>query len=162
MATESTAWLSQRPEWVPRLAALHHAQWSPLLKHWTLADAQAELQSHTGGACVPTTLVAEVDGALAGSVSLLANDDERIRDFSPWLASLLVLPEHRGRGIGGRLVRRCVALAGELGIATLYLYTDDAAAWYARLGWRRVGGTRLDGVAVDVMAIDTAAKEQAA
>jgi hypothetical protein len=33
------AWLSERPEWVPRLAALHHAQWSPLLTDWTLNDA---------------------------------------------------------------------------------------------------------------------------
>jgi N-acetylglutamate synthase-like GNAT family acetyltransferase len=157
MASESTAWLSERPDWVPRLAALHHAQWSPLLKHWTRAEAEAELRSHDGGARIPTTIVAEIDGALAGSVSLLANDDERIREWSPWLASLLVLPEYRGRGIGERLVRRCVALAAQLGVGTLYLYTDDAAAWYAKLGWRHVAETTLDGVPVDVMCIEATA-----
>ena len=162
MATETHAWLSERPEWVPRLAALHHAQWSPLLPHWTLAQAQADLASHHGGARVPTTLLALVDGELAGSVSLLANDDERIRAWSPWLASLLVLPEYRGRGIGERLVRRCVALAHSLGIGTLYLYTDYAAAWYEKLGWARIARSEFDTASVDVMAIDTASRAEAA
>jgi N-acetylglutamate synthase-like GNAT family acetyltransferase len=147
------AWLSERPQWVPRLAALHHAQWAPLLKDWTREAAATELATHTGGARVPTTLVAEVDGALAGSVSLLASDDLDARDWSPWLASLLVLPPFRRRGLGAELVRRCVAVARELGIGTLYLYTDDAAGWYERLGWSRVARTSLHGVEVDVMSI---------
>jgi GNAT superfamily N-acetyltransferase len=150
------AWLSERPEWVPRLAALHHAQWSRLLPHWQLATAQEDLASHTGGARVPTTILALVDGELAGSVSLLANDDERIRAYSPWLASLLVLPGHRGRGIGAALVRRCVDVAAQLGIARLHLYPDDAAPFYERLGWRVRARDRLDEVPVDVMCIDTA------
>lgn len=155
------AWLSERPDWVPRLAALHHAQWSPLLPHWDLASAEAELRTHTGGARVPTTILALVDGGLAGSVSLLANDDERIRAYSPWLASLLVLSEFRGRGIGAALVRRCVDVAAQLGIARLHLYTDDAAPFYQRLGWRVLARDRLDAVPVDVMCLDLAAERVA-
>ena len=155
------AWLSERPGWVPRLAALHHAQWSPLLPHWDLPAAQAELAEQTGGACIPTTMLAIVDGELAGSVSLLANDDERIRAYSPWLASLLVLPPYRGRGIGAALVRRCVDVAAQLGIARLHLYTDDAKPFYERLGWRVLARDQLDGVPVDVMGIDIAAERAA-
>jgi GNAT superfamily N-acetyltransferase len=155
MAHETYLWLSERPGWVPRLAELHHAQWSPLLKGWTREEAERELATHTGGAVVPTTIVAEVDGEFAGSVSLLESDDLDTRDWSPWLASLLVLPQFRRRGLGGRLVRRCVDTARGLGISTLYLYTDDAAAWYARLGWSRVARTSMHGVEVDVMAIAT-------
>jgi GNAT superfamily N-acetyltransferase len=148
------AWLSERPEWVPRLATLHHAQWRSLLPQWDVADARAELASHRGAATVPTTIVAIVDGELAGSVSLLANDDERIRAYSPWLASLLVLPPFRGRGIGAALVRRCVDVATGLGIPRLHLYTDDAAPFYERLGWRTLARDALDDVPVDVMCID--------
>ena len=148
------AWLSERPEWVPRLAALHHAQWSSLLADWTLGEAMHELAAQTGTATVPTTIVAIVDGQLAGSVSLLANDDARIRDYSPWLASLLVLPTYRRRGLGEALVRRCVALAASLGIERLHLYTDDAASFYKRLGWRPLARTALGGTPVDVMCIE--------
>jgi GNAT superfamily N-acetyltransferase len=153
--TLAFGWLADRPAWVPRLAALHHAQWQALLPHWTLADAERELATHPAAAAIPTTRLALVDGELAGSVSLLANDHERIRAYSPWLASLLVLPAHRGRGIGAALVREAVALAAQLGVARLYLYTDDAAPFYARLGWTPVERVPLDGVEVDVMGIDT-------
>jgi N-acetylglutamate synthase-like GNAT family acetyltransferase len=103
---------------------------------------------------VPTTILALVDGELAGSVSLLANDDARIREYSPWLASLLVLPAYRRRGIGEALVRRCVETAAGLGIDRLHLYTDDAAAFYARLGWQPLARADLGGTPVDVMCID--------
>lgn len=149
------AWLADRPQFVPRLAALHHAEWSWIDPQWTLAEAQASLALHTAGSAVPTTLVAFVDGALAGSVSLLANDHSRIRKWSPWLASLLVLPGFRCRGIGAALVREAVAIAARFGIGRLYLYTDDAAAFYARLGWSMVERLDLDGIDVDVMGIDT-------
>jgi GNAT superfamily N-acetyltransferase len=151
------AWLADRPQLVPRLAALHHAEWAWIDPEWTLEEAQSNLEVHTAGTAVPTTLVALVDGALAGSVSLLANDHSRIRKWSPWLASLLVLPEFRGRGIGAALVRQAVAIAARFGIERLYLYTDDAAPFYARLGWTLVERLDIDGngIEVDVMGIDT-------
>lgn len=148
------AWLADRPQFVPRLAALHHAQWSWIDPEWTLDEAHADLAAHTAGSAVPTTRVALVDGDLAGSVGLLANDHSRIRRWSPWLASLLVLPEFRCRGIGAMLVHEAVAIAARLGIEHLYLYTDDAAAFYARLGWAMVERVDLEGSPVDVMSID--------
>ncbi len=156
------AWLADRPQWVPRLAGLHHAEWSWIDPDWTLAEAQANLEVHTAGTAVPTTRIALVNGELAGSVSLLANDHSRIRKWSPWLASLLVLPEVRGRGIGAALVGEAVAIAARLGIERLYLYTDDAAAFYARLGWSMVERLDLDGIEVDVMGIDARAAAAAA
>jgi GNAT superfamily N-acetyltransferase len=157
MAGVEFDWLSARPRFVARLAALHHAQWSRLLPGWTPEDAGRELAEHTGGDRIPTTRVALVDGELAGSVSLLANDDERIRRWTPWLASLLVLPEFRGRGLGAALVREAVSTAARLGVGRLYLYTDDAAAFYERLGWSHVERCDFGGTPVDVMSIDTRA-----
>jgi len=154
MAGVEFAWLADQPHLVPRLAALHHAEWSWIEPEWTLAEAQSNLALHTAGTSIPATRVALVDGELAGSVSLLANDHERIRRWSPWLASLLVLPEFRGRGIGAALVREAVSIAAHFGIPYLYLYTDDAAPFYARLGWARVERMDLDGIEVDVMGID--------
>jgi GNAT superfamily N-acetyltransferase len=149
------AWLGERPELVGPLATLHQAQWARLLPRWTVDEAQRELASHPSHAAVPSTLVATVDGALAGSVSLLAEDDARLRAPSPWLASLFVLPAFRGRGLGAALVLGCVEAAASLGIEALHLYTDDAVGFYERLGWRVVADAELDGTPVRVMSIAT-------
>jgi GNAT superfamily N-acetyltransferase len=162
MAGVEFAWLADRPQWVPRLAALHHAQWSWIDPEWTLDEARENLAIHTAGTAIPTTRIALVDGGLAGSVSLLANDHSRIRRWSPWLASLLVLPEFRGRGIGAALVREAVAIAARFGIGRLYLYTDDAAPFYARLGWSMEERVDMEGGPVEVMSIDPLAAGKAA
>jgi GNAT superfamily N-acetyltransferase len=162
MAGVEFAWLADQPHFVPRLAALHHAEWAWIDPEWTLDEARSNLEVHTAGTAIPTTRIALVDGELAGSVSLLANDHSRIRRWSPWLASLLVLPEFRGRGIGAARVREAVAIAARFGIPYLYLYTDDAAPFYARLGWTRVERMDLDGIEVDVMGVDPRVAAQAA
>jgi len=49
-------------------------------------------------------LVAVVSGQAVGTVTLKSDDWRPREDLSPWLGGLFVLPEHRGRGIAGRLV----------------------------------------------------------
>jgi GNAT superfamily N-acetyltransferase len=49
-------------------------------------------------------------------------------ELSPWLAGTLVHPARRGEGIGTALVQHAVARATELGVGTLYLYTEHARA----------------------------------
>jgi predicted N-acetyltransferase YhbS len=143
----------------PMLAQLHFAEWGPLLPSWSETEALEELRTHRARVAVPTTMLAleeigDRSPALIGSVSLLKNDDDRIRDYSPWLASLIVLPAYRGKGYGIALVERCVQEAHVLGIERLYLYTAGQQAFYARLGWRVVASVPLgSSTHVDVMAI---------
>jgi N-acetylglutamate synthase-like GNAT family acetyltransferase len=59
-------------------------------------------------------------------------------DLTPWLAGLFVRRAFRARGIGSALVSACEAAARHLYVAKLYLYTENAAPFYARLGWRTV------------------------
>lgn len=132
-------YLAERMHYAPRLAHAHHQEWGPLLPHWQEADALEELESHVDHCAVPTTLLL-VDGVgdaeqLIGSVSLLANDHEHIRAYSPWLASLYVWPPFRGQGHGIALVERCLAEARVLGMPKLYLYTSGQQAFYRKLGW---------------------------
>jgi predicted N-acetyltransferase YhbS len=150
------AYLCDHMQFAPMLAGLHFAEWGPLLPSWSEAEALEELRTHRARTAIPTTMLA-LDGpssALLGSVSLLQNDDDRIRDYSPWLASLIVLPTYRGKGYGIALVERCVQEARMLGIERLYLYTAGQQAFYARLGWQVVDSVPLGSRAqVDVMAI---------
>ncbi len=141
---------------LPTLAAWHHAEWSQWFPGWTASDALDELQSNaraTGP--VPTMFVAlaESDGALLGSVSMVAEDSPDLRAFEgPWLASLFVAPDARGHKLGEALVRAIVAHAAQSGIATIRLFTPHHRAYYERLGWRFEARASSGGAPVDVMA----------
>lgn len=147
------AYLCDHPAEAPRLARWHYRQWRDLLPDWSEAAALAELQTHTRRTHLPTTLLAFAAGELCGSVSLLVSDHALLPQYTPWLASLYVDAPWRGRGIGLALVQALVAEARALGIARLYLYTEDARRWYERQGWVWLDSAVLDGHPVDILGI---------
>lgn len=150
-------YLCDHPRHRSPLAQAHVEAFGGLLPKWTHAEALAELESHRRRRAVPTTVVALERGRWLGSASLLRNDHEDIRQYSPWLASLYVRPESRGRRVGAALVDRCVADAAALGITRLYLYCiEDLCPWYRRLGWSEHDRIPLGPLRVVVMAIDCA------
>jgi len=150
------AYLSDHPQFIEVLAEWHHAEWGTHIAGWSRDAAEAELHMHVGHCQVPTTLLALEGEHLLGSVSLLQNDHDEIREYSPWLASLFVAAAKRGRGIGTALVRRLVAEAASLAIPVLYLYTVDTQPLYRALGWRVVDEVEFHGWKATVMAINPA------
>jgi len=86
-------------------------------------------------------LVAIVDGEAVGTVTLKSDDWRPREDLSPWLGGLFVLPDHRGRGIAGRLVAALVDEARHRGIEILY--TDCHAATVLFPDWQRIESSAL-------------------
>lgn len=149
--------LAEVPGHAPTLAGWHHAQWGHLYSDWTYDAALAELTDHATRRGLPTTLVALQGEALLGSVSLVDEDARELKDQGDaWLASLYVVPEARGRGLGQQLVRALVAFAKQQGLGRLWLFTPEHAAFYAQLGWRECGRAQLHGVDVTLMDIQPA------
>lgn len=130
------AYLADHPEAVPLLARWHHAEWGRLIRDWPLELAESELRSHTGRRVLSTTVVALEDGTAVGSASLLEEDMPDMPPLGPWLASVYVAPDHRGRGLGGRLVDRIVEEARALAVQWLYLFTANAQSYYEFRGWQ--------------------------
>jgi GNAT superfamily N-acetyltransferase len=128
-------YLADHLHFAPMLARWHYDEWRDLLPQWSYAEALADLQSHTGRACIPTTFVAIAGEQLLGSASLILEDLDVTRHLAPWMASVFVAPERRGKGIGRKLVERVVAVAGQLQVPTLYLFTADQEEYYRKLGW---------------------------
>ncbi len=146
--------LAEVPGHADTLARWHHAQWGFLYTDWTLEVATEELTDHATRRAMPTTLVALRDEQLLGSVSLVLEDAPELRDQGDaWMASLYVLPEARGQGLGERLVKSLVAFAAEQKVERLWLFTPEHASFYARLGWRPQGSAKLRGVPVQLMDI---------
>ena len=140
--------LPEDPALVRRIAEWHDAEWSHLSGR-TVEDRIAEFSEH--GTDIPLTLVAWLDGAPVGTVSLLVRDMDVHQELTPWLGSVFVLPEHRSRGIGTRLVGRAVEEAQRLGVATLYLFTEDRAGFYAAMGWEAMHSFLYHGETVTLM-----------
>jgi predicted N-acetyltransferase YhbS len=128
-------YLADHQEFAPLLAAWHFDEWKELLPAWSLEKAVAELRSHTQRRQIPTTFIAMERRSVIGSASLLAADLDGWEHLSPWVASVYVVPERRGEGIGRLLVSRAVQEACLLGVPEVFLFTAGQEAYYARLGW---------------------------
>ena len=76
-------------------------------------------------------VVAEDDGEIAGAIGL--------EEFGAvaLLRSAVVSPEHRGSGVGRRLVERLLEGAEVAGIEELYLLTTTAEKYFPRFGFTR-------------------------
>jgi GNAT superfamily N-acetyltransferase len=151
-------YLADHREHIPRLAGWLHAQWGYLHENDSVERraARLELRATRGG--VPVTFVA-VDGeTLLGSASLVDDDLETRPELTPWLASVYVAPEHRGRGVASALVQRVVEEARGSGVDRLYLWTTDQERLYARLGWEPVERMPFQDEDIVVMTIDPRAQ----
>ena len=96
-------------------------------------SSEARLTEAADADSIPLSLVALNAGTPVGTVNLVANDNEERPDLAPWLAALLVLPDHRRQGVGSILVRALVAEATRLRVPQMYLGTD-LPQFYSRLG----------------------------
>ena len=144
--------LSAAPQHLERLAGWHHRQWGCLHPGAGIERVRAELQRHLGEAVIPSTFVAR-DGDVLGSAAIVERDMRTRPDDGPWLASVYVAPEARGRGVGTRLVRHVMQVARDTNVPELFLFTPDRAGFYARLGWRVVSHETYQGSEVTVMHI---------
>lgn len=137
--------LCDHPQWTPQLARWHFEAFGGQNPEWTRYALEAELHGHRLRLAIPTTVIALQGEELLGSASLIPEDLPEIQDLSPWLASVFVHPQWRGRGIGAALVEKICQIATQLGVPRLHLVTTDKEGWYLSLGWtsqeqRIVGG----------------------
>ncbi len=149
--------LGERPDTVPTLAEWLFEQWGYFHDHDSIDRRIRELNERLRTDDVPVAFVAlesDAPGAAPiGTASLTPDDLETRPDLTPWLASVFVLAEYRRAGVGAALVEAVVAHARKLGVETLYLFTEDRADFYERLGWSQMASEVYRGHPVIVMKI---------
>jgi len=134
------------------------------LAHWSLAewvhdfpddtiDWYLDLYEEASRVCsVPSVFVAHLDGKVAGTASLVADDElPGAVEPGPWVAAVFVTPPARRKGVGEALVRAAIDRARDLGFGDVYLYTRDGVEWYRSSSWEVVRTTELAGRPVTVM-----------
>ena len=132
--------LADYPHFAEPLADYHYQEWKDILPWWTHAAALEELRDHTQRRTIPTTLIAIEGDQLLGSASLVHEDLTEedlpgLAALTPWLASVFVVPDRRGQGMGSALVEAVTDLAQSLKVPRLHLFTAGQEAFYTRLGW---------------------------
>lgn len=102
----------------------------------TIADSEAQLiKLVTKPEGPETALIARIGGELAGICLLVLHEIEPAHDLSPWLASLYVAPQFRGKGVAKSLVAAIENHARRANVVRLHLYTVDAEDFYLKCGW---------------------------
>jgi GNAT superfamily N-acetyltransferase len=124
-------------EWGRSLAVDERSRW--------LREAMLDSELH-----LPTSAgwVALDGDRVVGAVQLHEFEIDAIRDRSPWVCGMVVSPEHRGVGVGRRLLSALEAFAAAHGVPRLWVFTEDAtgaAGFYERCGWERHSEAVEDG-----------------
>lgn len=144
--------LKAAPHHGPRLAKLHGQEWGHLYAEWNADTALREFETQKGDGTLPATILAVEEDELLGSVSLIYDDLPGREDLNPWLASLFVLPAHRGRSVGGFLLREAESLLRKNRVERIYLFTESATEFFRRNGWSPLGETQCHGHPVQILA----------
>ncbi len=131
----SIEYLADHTRHVPLLADWHHQQWGYLSPGDTVEERASRLYARANKKMVPAAFVAIHQQQPVGSAILVKCDMDTRPALGPWLASVFVDSAFRERGIGTRLVDRVTHEAQLLGFNTLYLWTPDREAFYAKQGW---------------------------
>jgi predicted N-acetyltransferase YhbS len=128
--------LTERPDMAPAVA-----QWLLDAFRFELSPSHDELVAKLLAQKAPSeeTFILFADDVPVGTASLVTNDLPSRPDLTPWLASVLVRPQFRGKGYSAPLVRHVEAAAAASEFPVLWLYTWSAEPIYACLGWERVG-----------------------
>ncbi len=133
------------------LARLHAAEWGHLYRNWDGAVAQAEFRTHRTDGSLPATLVLRQEGQLVGVVSLIHGDCEARTDIDPWLASLYVVPEFRGRGHAHRLIDAAIDHAAAAGEQALHVFTESATELFQQHGFAELERTTVHGQPIVIL-----------
>ena len=125
--------LADRPDLIAACATWNFGEWGEFhggTLEQTIAGFHAVVQADDG----QIARAALSDGELAGFALLIDNDLETHQHLKPWVASVFVSPDYRGRGIARSLVGAVEKAAAELGHDEAYLYTNKPDL-YRQIGW---------------------------
>lgn len=148
--------LMECKQFIPTIAAWQQEEFGYLNPNGTVEERVARLSKANDRQQLPISLVAISPdrNALVGSANVLATTLTH-KHLTPWLSSVFVPAEQRGKGIASTLTLAAASEARRLGFDTIYLFTPRNESLYARLGWATFDRVVLNGVPAAVMARGT-------
>ena len=125
---KNIALLADVMEAISVLARAFTEEWEPYYGARGPGDATGDLTACCNREDIPLALVALDDKAqVLGTAALKPDPIETHRHLGPWLAALLVLPGHRGMGVGTALVTAIEDEARRLQYGAIYTATRKSS-----------------------------------
>ena len=144
-------YLADHPLHLPTVAAWQHAQFGYLTPITTLEDRTERLRRSLQKDALPVAFVAlSPNGTLLGSAGILPTTITH-KHLTPWLSSVYVPEEFRGKGFASALSLRAITEAGRLGFDRLHLFTPHNESLYARMGFRTFERIEHNGLPLALM-----------
>ena len=147
-------YLEEGPETVSVLARWYYEEWGRNVPGRTLDTAREKVMQSAGNKEIPLTLVCFREGKPVGTAGIDTADMKTHPELSPWMVSVYVEPEHRGKGLGTALCERVKEEFKRLGVDKAYLFTFDRESLYTRLGWKTILREEYRGEPVAIMRLD--------
>jgi GNAT superfamily N-acetyltransferase len=131
--------LYNNPHYAPILAYWAYNEWYKQRSYGFGLVMKAYL-CRAQGDSLPQSFVALEDSLPVGMGTLKLDDLWSRKDLNPWLSSLYVVPEFRGRGIGNVIVSQIIERSRGLGFKSLYLFLgqrqpERLERYYIAGGW---------------------------
>lgn len=148
--------LARHRELLPLLAQWFVDEWPEWYGVGGRGNAAEDLEAFAaseGG--LPLGLVALDDSVPIGVAAFKAESLPTHRHLTPWAAAGLVLPAHRGQGVGARMLEALVRHASRLGYERVYCGTATAVTLLRRSGWSQLEVIQHDGHQLVVFARET-------
>lgn len=156
VASLTIAPLARHRELVPLLARWFTTEWPQWYGPEGPGDAAQDLAAFAASESrLPVGLVAFDQGRPVGVAALKAESLPSHRHLTPWAAAGLVLPLHRGQGVGARLLEALVGQARGLGFARIHCATGTAVTLLRRSGWAELESVQHDGESLVIFVKDT-------
>jgi predicted N-acetyltransferase YhbS len=123
-------------EHLATIAGWHQTEFGYLNPSVTLEQRTGRLQESLQTVGLPLTIVAFSDeGKPIGTASVLQKTITHAH-LTPWLSTVVVPSEFRGRGVASTLSLHAASEAARLGFKEIHLFTPHNESLYKRLGWK--------------------------
>ncbi|HAT85209.1 MAG TPA: hypothetical protein DCS30_04160 [Rhizobiales bacterium] len=136
--------LSDLPDLAEQCARLNDAEWGDGSAESIEMRISSFRRLALAGENEDVILCLGEKGELAGLCVLIDNELPAYEDLSPWLASLIVAPDFRGRGLALKLIAELESMAKEMGEGELFLHTRYPEL-YKKAGYAEIETYERDG-----------------
>ena len=144
-------YLADHEEHLSTVAAWQQTEFGYLNPSITIEQRRSRLREALQKEGLPVTLIAiSKDGTPVGFASVLSKTITHMH-LTPWLSTIVVPPEHRGKGIASALSLRAAAEAARLGFDSVYLFTPRNESLYQRLGREILERSTHNGLPIAIM-----------
>ena len=128
--------LADRKDAIPVLTKWYEQRWPAHYGPGGPGEAGRDLESSCNHDELPITLVAILEGEVAGTVTLKSRALPSHLHLSPWLAMLLVPPPFQRKGVELYLVVAVEELASKLGVEAIFASTGTESPLLIRRNWK--------------------------